>query len=354
MKTLAFVLTSALSLAAAGCGSSSGGASSSAQSGDAGAGRAVKVMIVNMSTFEGPPFRSALGLDESVPVTGLTRSDANVHCNADDVCEVTTGMGYANAATSMTVLLSSPAFDLRHTYFIIAGIAGIDAAQGTLGTAAWARYAVDIGLASEIDAREMPAGWSYGYFGAGATSPQQAPTTTYGTEVFQLDESFLQAALALSKNAKLDDSSQAMATRAHYTSAPANQPPQVTQCDVTSADTWIAGTALQQRARDWTKLMTKGAGTFCTSAQEDNATLEVLTRGATAGVVDMHRIALLRSASDFVAPYPGQTDSACLLDSLNMGGLAISASNLAHAAQPVIQAIVSGWSQWASGVPKKM
>jgi len=352
MRTCAFVLASALSLAVAGCGSSSGGASSSAQSGDAGVARAVKVMIVNMSTFEGPPFRSALGLDESVPVTGLTRGDPNVHCNADDVCEVTTGMGYANAATSMTVLLSSPAFDLRHTYFIIAGIAGIDAAQGTLGTAAWARYAVDIGIASEIDAREMPAGWPYGYFGTGATAPQQAPTTTYGTEVFQLDESFLQAALALSKNAKLDDSSQAVATRAHYTSAPANQPPQVTQCDVASADTWIAGTALEQRARDWTKLMTKGAGTFCMSAQEDNATLEVLTRGAAAGAVDMHRVALLRSASDFAAPYPGQSDSACLLGSLNSGGLGISTSNLAHAAQPVIQVIVSRWSQWASGVPK--
>jgi purine nucleoside permease len=98
--------------------------------------------------------------------------------------------------------------------------------------------------------------------------------------------------------------------------------------------------------------MTHGAGTFCTSAQEDNATLEVLTRGAAAGVVDMHRVAVLRSASDFAAPYPGQTDSACLLGSLTSGALTISSNNLAHAAQPVIQAIVSGWSQWATGVPK--
>lgn len=336
----------------AGCGSSSGGATGSPIQGDAGPARALKVVVVNMSSFEATPFRSALGLDDAVSIPGLPRADASLHCNADDVCELTTGMGYANAATSMTVLLHAPGLDLTRAYFIIAGIAGIDPAQGTLGTAAWAKFAVDFGLASEIDAREMPAGWPYGYFGAGATSPMQAPATLAGNEVFALDPTFVQAALTLSQGAKLDDSPQAASARAHYPSAPANQSPRVTQCDVASGDTWIAGTALTQRARDWTKLLTKNAGTFCTSAQEDNATLEVLTRGAAAGLVDMHRVALLRSASDFAAPYPGQTDSAGLLGSLNTGGLGIATSNLVHAARPVIAAIVSGWSQWQSGVPK--
>jgi purine nucleoside permease len=335
-----------------GCGSSSGGSAGAPPPGDAGVTRAVKVVVVNMSSFESTPFRMALGLDQTVSVPGLPRADAGVHCNADDVCELTTGMGYANAATSMTVLLHAPGLDLTHAYFIIAGIGGIDPAQGTLGTAAWAKYAVDFGLASEIDAREAPTGWSYGYFGIGAISPMQAPAALAGNEVFALDATFLQTALSLSRNAKLEDSSQAASTRAHYPSAPANQPPVVTQCDVASGDTWIAGTALTQRARDWTKLLTQGAATFCASAQEDNATLEVLTRGAAAGLVDMHRVALLRSASDFSAPYPGQTDAAGLLGSLNTGGLAIATSNLAHAAQPVIAAIVSGWSQWRSGVPK--
>ena len=66
----------------------------------------------------------------------------------------------------------------------------------------------------------------------------------------------------------------------------------------------------------------------------------------------MHRVALLRSASDFSAPWPGQTDAASLLGTLNSGGLRISTTNLVHAAMPVIQAVVSGWSQWQNGVPK--
>lgn len=350
MKRAAFALVALASLA--GCGSSSGGSAGAQSAGDAGATRTVKVVVVNMSSFEATPFRSALGLDQTVSVPGLPHADPAVHCNADDVCELTTGMGYANAATSMTVLLHTPGLDLTHAYFIIAGIAGIDPAQGTLGTAAWAKYAVDFGLATEVDSREMPSGWPYGYVGAGASSPAQEPSALAGNEVFALDPTFLQAALALSRSAKLDDSSQAMSTRAHYPSAPANQPPRVTQCDVASGDTWIAGTALTQRARDWTKLLTQNAGTFCTSAQEDNATLEVLSRGAAAGLVDIHRVALLRSASDFSAPYPGQTDSAGLLGSLNSGGLTIATGNLVHAAQPVIAAIVSSWNAWQSGVPK--
>ena len=79
----------------------------------------------------------------------------------------------------------------------------------------------------------------------------------------------------------------------------------------------------------------------------------MLTRGASAGRVDMHRVALLRAASDFSAPYPGQTDAASLLGSLNSGALTTSTANIVLAAMPVIQAIVTGWAQWQNGVPKQ-
>jgi len=307
--------------------------------------RAVKVMIVDMSPIEGTPITTALGLTDKVMTNGLT-----LDCNSDDVCEVVTQMGYANAAASVTALAYSSAVDLSHAYIVIAGIAGIDPAQGTLGTAAWARYAVDIGYANELDAREMPSGWPYGYFAIGGTTPSDPPTGDYrGT--FQLDERFLQAALRLTRDVQLTDSQTAATARMAYPSAPANQPPIVTQCDVVSSDTWFAGTALTQRARDWMKLATNGAGTYCTSAQEDNATLEVLTRAAAAGRVDFTRVALLRTASDFSAPYPNQTDSDALLGALAEGGLGPSTQNLAKTLAPLVQAIVTDWSDWQTGVP---
>ena len=307
-------------------------------------GRQIKVMIIDMFVLEGSSF-GALGLTQHLTVNGV-----DVHCNADDVCEIVTGMGYANAASSVMALVLGPQLDLSKTYFVIAGIAGVDPAQGTLGSAAWARYAIDFGYANELDAREMPAGWPYGYFGIGTTLPSDPPAPDYrGT--FHLDDTLAHAAFALSKDVVLEDSADAATSRAHYPDAPANQAPTVLQCDVVSSDTWFAGTALAQRARDWTKLATQNDGTFCMSAQEDNATLEVLTRVAAAGKLDFHRVALLRTGSDFGAPYPGQTDADGLTMSLAAGGLGLSLDNLAKAAMPLITAIVTDWTTWQSGVP---
>jgi purine nucleoside permease len=341
-------------------GGSGGGAGAAGSAGNAGSGgaaggsqaRAVKVMIIDMSGIEALGIVSALGLTEKVPVPGLSKSDPNVHCNADDVCQLTTGMGYANAAASMTALVLRGGFDLTRTYFVIAGIAGIDPAQGTLGTAAWARYVVDVGYAYEIDAREMPSGFPYGYFGIGASTPSDLPSNDYASAVVQLDEDLLQAVLSLTKGVTLGDAPDAQAFRAHYPSAPANQPPVVTQCDIASSDTWFAGKALTSRARDFTTLVTGGKGVFCMSAQEDNATLEVLRRADASGKLSLHRVAALRTASDLSAPYPGQSDSDGLLGSLTQGGLGPSTGNLSLVVTPVVNAIVQSWATWKDGPPK--
>jgi purine nucleoside permease len=46
----------------------------------------------------------------------------------------------------------------------IVGIAGINPYQGTLGTAAFARFAVQVALQYELDARQMPSNWTTGYW----------------------------------------------------------------------------------------------------------------------------------------------------------------------------------------------
>ena len=131
----------------------------------------VKVIVINMFQGEAQPFIDRYDLKEKVYISGLSPDAPNMLCNYDGICQVTTGMGYANAASTISALLYRSKLDLSHTYFVIAGIAGIDPGQGTVGSAAWARYAVDYGLSHEIDAREMPAGWPYGYFGIGTKGP---------------------------------------------------------------------------------------------------------------------------------------------------------------------------------------
>jgi purine nucleoside permease len=313
---------------------------------------AVKVMVVNLFGLEAKPWLDALQPTETIPVPGLAADYPAVHCSAEAVCEMTTGMGHANAAASLMAVLYSGLFDLERTYFVIGGIAGLDPIRGTIGSAAWARYVVDSGIAHEIDARELPPGWTDGYFGVMTDSPDAIPKFEYHTEVYRLDEALLQKALSLSREAQLEDSPDVQAYRRHYPHAPANAPPQVIQCDTLSGDTWWTGDRLGEHARHWTKLLTGGAGVYCTTQQEDNALMEALTRGARSGLVDLKRVALVRSGSDFDRPYPGQGALPALRTQLALPGAGrIAADNVERAAMPLVVDIASHWDHWRDGVP---
>jgi purine nucleoside permease len=313
---------------------------------------AVKVMIINMFSLEAKPWLDALAPAREIRVPGLSADYPLVRCTADAVCEMTTGMGHANAAASLMAVLYGSDFDLRQTYFIVAGIAGIDPERGTIGSVAWARYAVDSGIAHEIDAREIPRGWPDGYFGILTNGPAELPKLEYRTEVFELNDALLRQALALSQSAALEDSPDLVAYRRHYPQAPANRPPSVIACDTLSADTWWSGQRLGEHARHWTRLLTAGKGVYCTSQQEDNATLNALTRAAQSGRVDLARVAIARSGSDFDRPFPHQSVLASLRAQRELpGAVRISAVNLVHAGMPLVAAIVAHWDVWQHGAP---
>jgi purine nucleoside permease len=314
---------------------------------------AVKVMIISMFRPEAAPWLAVLHADDDITVPGLPEDYPSVHCSHAGVCQMTTGMGHANAAASIMAVQYSGLFDLRKTYFIIAGIAGIDPAHGTLGAAAWARYAVDSGIAYEIDARELPPKWTDGYFGVDTDAPDQVPKFSFHTEVFQLDEALLQKALAVTQSAVLEDSEDMQQYRRHYAQPAARRPPSVIQCDTLSTDTWWVGRRLGEHARTWTRLLTHGAGNYCTSQEEDNATLAALTRGAHSGLIDFKRVALLRTGSDFDRPYQHQTTIDCLRAQRKLSGaFRASTDNLVRAAMPLVEAISNDWAHWEAGVPE--
>ncbi len=312
----------------------------------------VKVLVINLFSLEAAPWIAALRPTLDIAVPGLSSDYPLVKCNADAVCQMTTGMGHANAAASVMAVLTSGLFDLRQTYVLIAGIAGIDPARGTLGSVAWARYIVDAGIAHEIDARELPRGWSDGYFGVMTDGPNQMPKFAYRTEVFRLDDALLQRALALSRSARLEDADDLRAYRSHYPEPAAKHAPTVIQCDTLSGDTWWSGRLLGEHARHWTSLLTKGKGVYCTTQQEDNAVLNVLTRGSESKLIDLQRVADLRSGADFDRPYPGQQALATLMDQRRLTDSGtIAADNLVRAGMPLVATIVAHWNEWQHGVP---
>ncbi|MBS0447180.1 MAG: purine nucleoside permease [Proteobacteria bacterium] len=325
-----------------------GGSSSSVA---AGGPPAPRVMIVSMFAPEGKVWLDHLGPWREIRVPGLSPDYPTVRCNRSMVCVMTTGMGHSNAAASTMALLFARRFDLRRTYFLVAGIAGINPELGTVGSVGWARWLVDFGIQWEIDAREIPPDWTSGYLGINVKQPGDKPALDYRTEVFRLDEALVQKAYALSRDVTLSDGPQAQAARAKFASAPANRPPTVLQCDTVAGDTWFSGKLLGERASAWTKQLTDGQGAYCTTQQEDNATYEALRRGASAGLVDLKRVAVLRAGSDFDRPAPGQTSAQNLLDYQAQGGFMIALQNLYLAGNPLVQDIVTRWRLWRDGVP---
>ncbi|MGN7443062.1 purine-nucleoside phosphorylase [Pseudomonas lactis] len=311
-----------------------------------------KVMLITMFAPEAQTWIDRLALKQDVRVPGLSAEYPVIRCNAQDVCLLVTGMGQTNAAASTLALALSPKFDLRQSYFLVAGIAGINPKHGTIGTAAWAHYLVEFGTQWELDSRDAPKDWPTGYIGINTKGPNEKPPLDYKTEVFELNQKLQAKAFALSHKVELTESKESAAWRKHYPAAPANQPPQVTRCDTLAGNTWFSGTRLSERAEVWTQLLTDNKGEYCTTQQEDNSTYEALLRASREGLVDIQRLAVVRAGSDFDRPYPGYSEVDNLLKYADQGGFVPALENLYRTGNPLVQAIVKNWSAWEKGVPE--
>ncbi|OKL63280.1 hypothetical protein UA08_01864 [Talaromyces atroroseus] len=322
---------------------------------------APKVFIISMFAPEGeawwgiPEFNL---LAHNITVPGLSPLFPHVHCTEDhEVCQLITGESEINAATTMTSLAFSDKFDLTNTYFFIGGIAGINPEVATTGSVAFARFAVQVALQYEIDAREMPSNWSTGYFAQGTYAPGEYPESIYGTEVFEVNDNLRSLAVAFAQQAELADSAQAQTYRANYLKGygasvyqAAAAAPSVVECDVATSDVYYSGDLLGQAFDNTTKLFTNGTGTYCTTAQEDNASLEALLRAALHKRVDFSRIIVMRTASDFDRPYPGESAAYHLLYA-DQDGFEIAVENIYRAGVKVVQGILGQWEQtFALGV----
>lgn len=65
------------------------------------------------------------------------------------------------SANQIMALALDPRFDFSKAYWLVNGIAGVDPADASLGSAAWARFVVDGDIAYEIDSREADKNWPY-------------------------------------------------------------------------------------------------------------------------------------------------------------------------------------------------
>lgn len=288
------------------------------------------------------------------PVGGHT-----LYYNAQDhVLAVLSGVGKSHTAATITALGLDTRFDLRHAYWILAGIGGVDPGTASIGSAAWAEHVVDGDLAYEIDGREIPAEWATGIVAYDRAAPYARPAppavSPNGTLAYTLNAGLAQWAFARTREIPLADDAKLQAARAGYMGDPnAQRPPFVLVGDTVTADRFWIGQRMTEWAEKWVPYWTEGKGRFATSAEEDSSYLRALTLLAGTGRVDLSRVMDLRTASDFTAPAPGQT-AAALLKSEATGNYAAYAESIENAylvGSPVVRELAEHWTLYRDTVP---
>ncbi|KAF7308232.1 Purine nucleoside permease [Mycena chlorophos] len=311
---------------------------------------APRVFIVNFFASEARAWHNLPQFDilaQNISIPGLSPLFPHIHCAHDGlICQAITGQGEINAASTISALVTSPRFDLRSTYFLLAGIAGVNPKLATVGSVTFARFAVQPGLQHEIDAREKPANFPSGYFGFGTTVPGQYPVWIDGTEVFEVNDALRHVAADLARSATLQDTQECKDLRATYAPAPiyaaGAAPPSIVLCDTLTSDTFWSGVLLAEAFENTTRVLTSRKASACSTQQEDNAVLGALLRGALANLVDFSRIIVMRSGSDFDRQPLGGSAADTLF--APMVAHDVSILNLRNAGLEVAKGIMAGWS----------
>ncbi len=274
------------------------------------------------------------------------------------VLGMVTGVGSIKAASAVTALGLDPRFDLSHAYWLVAGIAGVDPHDASIGSAAWARYIVDGDLAHEIDAREMPKNWKFGRFPLDSQGEQDAdaknvPPNIRG-ELYALNPALEKWAFALTKDIALPDEPGMAASRSRYVGYPnAQRQPFVLEGDQLSAITFWHGKLLNDWANHWVRYWTQSKGEFVTSAEEDSGTAQAIEYLSRIGKVDKNRLMVLRTASNYTMPPPG-VSAADNLRHENQGysGMLASVESAYIVGSRVVDELIAHWDKYGAAPPR--
>ncbi|MEM8547613.1 MAG: purine nucleoside permease [Pseudomonadota bacterium] len=276
------------------------------------------------------------------------------HYNPESgILGMVTGIGTARAAASVMALGMDPRFDTRNSYWLIAGIAGFDPADASIGSAAWAEWLVDGDISHEIDAREKPADWQWGYIARYTKVPFEQPRRDPSGELYRLNPGLVDWAYALTKDLALPDNPALAETRARYTAhVKAQEPPVVLRGAHLAASTFWHGELLNDWANAWVDWWTKGQGNFVSSAMEETGTLQSITYLHNMGRANPARVLSLRTASNFTIPPPGVSAAENLLaENEGYSGLEAALESAYLVGSVVVDALLADWAHFEHCTP---
>lgn len=278
----------------------------------------------------------------------------HLRMNKDGVLGMVTGVGTAKAAASVMALGLDPRFDLSKAYWIVAGIGGGDPADVSIGSAVWADHVVDGDLAFEIDARQIPASWPTGYLPLRKGTPYELPASNDYGEIYTLNPELVGWAFHLTQNVPLPDSDALRKSRARFAGFPnAQKPPFVARGDTLSASTFWHGSKMEEWANAWTRYYTGGKGNYMVAAMEDSGTLQSLTFLSQAGRIDLRRVLVLRTVSNYDREPPGMPVAESLQEMVsgNYSAYMPALEAAQIVGDKVVRELVEHWAERESTIP---
>lgn len=255
-------------------------------------------------------------LDRVIEVPGMSH---NVRANEDgSEILVVVGPGQIRPAVNLMALGSDPRFDLRRSYWIINGIAGVSPEDGALGSAFWTDYVVNGDLLHFIDPREMPQDWADGYYAIDKSRPGEQPRVAAGSSddvrtwprdeahidwrgtVVRMNPRMVEWAYGLTKEMKLPQTDAMQLLGARYKGFAAAQAAPVVSIGANIAtETFWHGVKMDAWAHRWVRYSTDGRARMGTTSMNDSGAMVALYSLTRAGKADWNRALLLRTASNF-------------------------------------------------------
>lgn len=291
-------------------------------------------------------------LTESVAVPGLDRP---VRYNPETgVYGVVAGTVW-RAGVQLYALGLDPRFDFTRSYWLVAGIAGVNPHLAAEGSAAWARHVIDGDIAYEIDSREAPPEWPYGIMALGNKNPLEKPVIPAWAPkpmAWTLNPGLVEWAYSKTKNLTLADSPEAAAHRVRYApDFPAvTTGPTVLIGDSFAASRYWHGAVMQKWADDWTALYTEGRGRAAMSNMEDHVFANAIERLQLVGRADFQRLLVLRTGSNYSMPPKGVTAADSMVAEYQGMLPALEAAHLTGST--VVKALLADWTTHKAAPPR--